>query len=331
MPRKIYKEFILKGVEIKESKLGMGMRRYCVFLCPHCQDEIDVSEASVVHKKGGACSAHLSVCSVFKSKQNIESTENASTQPPNISELTEELRLLRKERDEDRTKFAEEREASKRRHEEEREASKRRHEELMSQLTAQKQQLTEVQTQLPYKRKCLTDVREWGELNEPDNTLVPQLTLRENSLLQPLRGEILLLKQKNMLLTERAPNALVRQAAEAEERARKAQKDFAEYKELTDRQVHECYEKFKAKEKELQTEKQKSELYMSKYKEAKKQRHTLPQQLLIESEHARKYSMVAFHPDKQPNTLTDRAKEWSDSLYKQASSVHETRSSGTHP
>ena len=65
-----------------------------------------------------------------------------------------------------------------------------RHDEVMAQLTLVRTQLSDVETQLSDTRQCLTDVREWGRLKEPDNTLVPQLTCREATLVEVDRDPI---------------------------------------------------------------------------------------------------------------------------------------------
>ena len=50
----------------------------------------------------------------------------------------------------------------------------------------------------------------------------------------------------------------------------------------------------------------------------------LPPALLAESRHARKYCLIAFHPDKQPS---DHASRLAAPLYNQASAAEPSRSS----
>ena len=61
-------------------------------------------------------------------------------------------------------------------------------------------QLAEVQMQLSYKERCLSDVREWGQLKEPDETLVGQLVIRERSLCDSQDKKYEALQQKHSLL-----------------------------------------------------------------------------------------------------------------------------------
>ena len=126
---------------------------YAVFMCPHCDEEVDVPEEGVTNQKGNACKAHLAVCPKF------------SPPAPTALAVPDE--------------------------------SKRRHEELMEELrqvrgelTDVKGELIDVRGQLSDKRQCLTDVREWGQLKEPDNTLVPQLTFREANMVAAHNAEV---------------------------------------------------------------------------------------------------------------------------------------------
>ena len=80
--------------------------------------------------------------------------------------------------------------------------------------------------QLRDKRQCLTDVREWGQLKEPDNTLVPQLTCREEAMVASYQTENARLKAELEVLRaaakDKAPATLVARAAEAEAKMAKA-------------------------------------------------------------------------------------------------------------
>jgi hypothetical protein len=154
-------------------------------------------------------------------------------------------------------------------------------------------------------------VREWGQLKEPDNTLVPQLTYRELQLVEPLKSEIRVLQQQNALLDGRSPQALVVRAVEAEERANRLERQFKQL-EAKYRNVRDDHHSLKEEVEELRVS-----------------RPTicfkLPPVLLKGSDHARKHCMVAFHPDKQPCETT---KELATVLFKQASAAQEKRSAG---
>ena len=280
-----------------------------------------MTEKSVAHKKGNACAIHLASCPVYNAKPAEEATPTPAVTTAIVSSvengIAAELKLLREAREADRIKHEEERESDRIKNEEERQAAKRRHDELMAeltrtrsqltgvqgQLTGTEAQLTDVQAQLSDKRQCLTDVREWGKLKEPDNTLVPQLTCREMQLVEPLKNEIRLLQQQIVLLSEEAPASLVQRAAEAEGRARKLEREnfdlAAKFRQMRD---------------------------LANQRSKTVTRHKLPPKLLAESEHARKYSLIAFHPDKQPNEFS---KQLAAALFKQASAAVPERSTGT--
>ena len=205
------------------------------------------------------------------------------------------------------------------RNEAERKEAKQRHDQLISQLTERSEQLsgiqdqlTDVQQQLSDKRQCLADVREWASLKEPDSTLVPQLACREMKLLGPLKSEVETLKTVNSVLNERSPVALMQRAIEAENRAQKAEsallleKQRAQKLNVASRDARETIEDLR------------EQLQCSSVSEH------LPPALLAESRHARKYCLIAFHPDKQPS---DHASRLAAPLYNQASAAEPSRSS----
>ena len=251
-----------------------------------------------------------------------------------------------REKYEEREAKYEEREAK---HEQEREAAKRRHEELMaeltgarseltdarSQLTDVQSQLTDVECQLCDKRQCLTDVREWGNLKEPDNTLVPQLTLRERELLAPKDQRIQLLEQEQQLLrqqvgekTRLASEATIKRAVQAEQRLLRSEEVARQLEQelLAERNEHQQTRE-RAKRQRLQDDINYAGL-QEKYSElARRSKGTtvyaLPSALLAESPHARKHAMVAFHPDKQP---TERSRRLAEPFFKQISAAQDARS-----
>ena len=319
----MYEKFAVSVERICNSKYANAngvyeTRKYVSLSCPHCDSTFaDIPAERVKTNKASACKAHLASCPVHNAKPTGEATPTPAATTAIVSSvengIAAELKLLREAREADRIKH-EELEAK---HEEERQAAKRRHDELMAeltgtrsqltdvqgQLTGTEAQLTDVQAQLSDKRQCLTDVREWGRLKEPDNTLVPQLTCREMQLVDPLKNEIRLLQQQVVLLSEEAPASLVQRAAEAEGRARKLEREnfdlAAKFRQMRD---------------------------LANQRSKTVTRHKLPPKLLAESEHARKYSLIAFHPDKQPNEFS---KQLAAALFKQASAAVPERSTGT--
>ena len=213
----MYTDFVHARTITREPKRktpGTGdVANYHCFVCPHCRCEVEVPELSVKQRKSTSCKAHLAVCPKYT--------------PPTLKEtdLATELRKAREA------------------HEAEREESKRRHEELMAQLSeangqlsavegqlsSVKGQLTDVEDQLRDKRQCLTDVREWGQLKEPDNSLVPQLTYRETALVGGRDAEIARLKAELEVMRaaakDKTPTAIANRAAEAEANATKVERE----------------------------------------------------------------------------------------------------------
>jgi len=249
MPPAAHAEFVHTKTVTKAAKRRVSGNEhtvYYVFSCPHCGDEVDVPENSVVHKKGNACKAHLLICPSY--------TPTA----PRETDLAAELRKAREA------------------HDVEKEESKRRHEELMAQLrdangqlssvegqlrdangqlssvegqlssvqgklSSVEGQLTDVEGQLRDKRQCLTDVREWGQLREPDNTLVPQLTCREQAMAATYQTEVSRLKAENEVLRaaakEKTPAMVVARAAEAETKMARADAKMAKADEEAEAKV----------------------------------------------------------------------------------------------
>jgi hypothetical protein len=298
---------------------------YTVFLCPHCDEELLVLKEIVGQCKARTCRAHLAVCPKYVPPPSTEVALPVSNGDP-APDLATELRKMREEREA-------EREAAKA----EREASKRRHEELMAELTGARSQLTErndqlegmrsqltdVQAQLTDKRRCLTDVREWGNLKEPDNTLVPQLSLRERELLAPREQRIALLEQQVNEKTKGASETAIKRALEAEHRWKSAEAELGAC-----RQELEELRQWSARQR--QQDGINYAALAEQYKElaSRKQRavHALPDALLAESPHARKHGMVAFHPDRQP---TAKARRLAQPLFQQISAAQGSRSAGT--
>jgi len=216
-------------------------RSYVSLTCPHCNVVFTrVPEERVTANKAGACKAHLAAC------------PNYTPPVPKETDLAAELRKAREAREADRLRHEAERmryEAEKARSEAE---AQRRHEELMGQLrdangqlssvegklsTVEGQlssvegQLTDVEGQLRFKRQCLTDVREWGHLREPDNTLVPQLTCREQVVAAAHQTEVSRMRAELEVLRaaakEKAPAAVVARALEADTRMARADAKMA--------------------------------------------------------------------------------------------------------
>ena len=236
----MYADFPLKRKEQKQAKVRSGLSglvTYSIFGCPHCWAELEVADNTASKKKSSACKGHLAVCPEY-------------TPPaPKETDLAAELRRAREaheaEREADRLRF----QAEKARSDAE---AQRRHEELMAQLrdangqlssvegqlssvqgklSSVEGQLTDVEGQLSLKRQCLTDVREWGQLREPDNTLVPQLTCREEAVAAAHQTEVSRLKAELEVLRaaakEKTPAAMVARANEADIKMAKAEAKHA--------------------------------------------------------------------------------------------------------
>ena len=232
-------------VQLPSPLSPYNVRSYVPISCPHCGETFkNIPEERVAANKAGVCKAHLAVCPEY------------TAQAPKETDLAAELRKAREahaaEREADRVRF----EAEKARSDAE---AQRRHEELMSQLrdangqlssvegqlrdangqlcsvqgklSSVEGQLTDVEGQLRDKRQCLTDVREWGQLREPDNTLVPQLTCREEAMAATYQTEVSRLKAELEVLRaaakEKAPATVVARAAEAETKMAKADAKMA--------------------------------------------------------------------------------------------------------
>jgi len=207
------------------------LKTYVLITCPHCKNPFaQIIKDLVASNKASKCKAHLAVCPEY-------------TPPaPKETDLAAELRRAREaheaEREADRLRY----EAEKARTEAE---AQRRHEELMAQLrdangqlssvecklSSVEGQLTDVEGQLSLKRQCLTDVREWGQLREPDNTLVPQLTCREEAVAAAHKTEVSRLRAELEVLRaaakEKTPAAMVARANEADIKMAKAEAKHA--------------------------------------------------------------------------------------------------------
>ena len=214
------------------------LKTYVLITCPHCKNPFaQIIKDLVASNKASKCKAHLAIC------------PNYTPPAPKETDLAAELRRAREAREEDRVRFEAQRETERVRYEAEKARTEteaqRRHDELMAQLrdangqlssvegqlSSVKGQLTDVEGQLSFKRQCLTDVREWGQLREPDNTLVPQLTCREQAVAAAHQTEVSRLKAENEVLRaaakEKTPAAMVARANEADIKMAKAEAKHA--------------------------------------------------------------------------------------------------------
>lgn len=307
-----YADFVeLEPIREQSRFASHGMREYTPIKCPHCEIVfVKVPTSSIKTNKAFKCMQHLTTCTVFNPPAATTEAQASVLE----GALAKELRILR-----------EEREVESARHDAEREVAEQRHDELMAELTGVRSQLsettaklTDVQAQLSHKRQCLTDVREWGKLAEPDNTLVPQLTYREMQLLLPFKSDVKVLKRENALLqstlNEKAPAALVKKAAEAYERVRKAE------------------EGQKEAESELVTRMRAAEATFDRLSAENALLKTRPPEIvyrlpkkLMRSAWVRKHAMVAFAPEKQTD---QELKNAAAALFQQVSEAQPDRSSG---
>ena len=221
-----YANFVEQDHVMEQSRFASaGVREYAPFRCPYCFCDAVKIPIEQLASKSSKCKAHLLICPAY-------------TPPaPKETDLAAELRRAREA------------------HEAEKEESKRRHDELMAQLrdangqlssvecklSSVEGQLTDVEGQLRDKRQCLTDVREWGQLREPDNTLVPQLTCREQAMAAAHQTENARLKAELEVLRaaakEKAPATVVARAAEAETKMAKADAKMARADEAAEAKV----------------------------------------------------------------------------------------------
>lgn len=215
---------------------------YVHLRCPYCSQVFnELTKDSVQTNKASTCKAHLLVCAAYTDTTNQdESTRWSLKHKRRTQELDvmyQSDRIAREEA-ERRLKEAERKLQEK----EETEArNDARHDEVMAQLTLVRTQLSDVETQLSDKRQCLTDVREWGRLKEPDNTLVPQLTCREATLVASheteasrLRAELEVLR---VAIKDKAPVSLVTRAAEAEDKYARLRREWEIFRETNERDV----------------------------------------------------------------------------------------------
>ena len=99
MPRRLYDDFVLKRVDIKPSKPGSGKtgdRKYAVFGCPHCGDEIEVVESLISNKKASVCGAHLQKCTVYKDFVAAKEPQSATVET--LSKDMQEIERRHEER-----------------------------------------------------------------------------------------------------------------------------------------------------------------------------------------------------------------------------------------
>ena len=234
----IYDDFLVSEVSSRPSKYANGSgqhteREYVGITCPNCHVRFaEIPADRVKTNKASACKSHLAVCPEY-------------TPPaPKETDLAAELRKAREAHEAERAE-------AQRRHEELMAQLRDANGQLSSvegqlrdangqlssvegqlrdangqlssvegQLSSVKGQLTDVEGQLSFKRQCLTDVREWGQLREPDNTLVPQLTCREQAVAAAHQTEVSRLKAENEVLRaaakEKTPAAMVARANEAD-------------------------------------------------------------------------------------------------------------------
>jgi len=229
--RRLYDEFKEEDqVELPSKQKPYDTRIYVPITCPHCKLTFaNILKDHLASNKSTKCKAHLAVCPEY------------TAPAPRETDLAAELRRAREA-------HAAEREEDRLRYEAEGEESRRRHDELMAQLrdangqlSSVKGQLTDVEGQLRDKRQCLTDVREWGRLREPDNTLVPQLTCREQAMAAAHQTENARIKAELEVLRaaakEKAPATVVARAAEAETKMAKADAKMARADEQAEAKV----------------------------------------------------------------------------------------------
>ena len=261
--RRLYDDFVEGApVELASRQKPYTVKTYVTLTCPHCGKIFgQVLQELLASNKSSKCKAHLAVCPEY-------------TPPvPKETDLAAELRRAREAREADRVRYEAEREAERVRYEAEKARTEaeaqRRHEELMGQLrdangqlssvegqlrdangqlcsvqgklSSVEGQLTDVEGQLSFKRQCLTDVREWGQLREPDNTLVPQLTCREQAMASTYQTEVSRIRAENEVLRaaakEKAPATVVARAAEAETKMAKADAKMARADEAAEAKV----------------------------------------------------------------------------------------------
>lgn len=218
---------------------------YVKLRCPHCNAEFaELTKESLHTNKATTCKSHLLVCGSYSDTNDTEEALKLQLKYQKQArelEITHQMEKKAREQAERQLAEAERKLTEK----EETEArNDARHDEVMAQLTLVRGQLSDVETQLSDKRQCLTDVREWGRLKEPDNTLVPQLTCREATLVASheteasrLRAELEVLRAA---VKDKAPVALVTRAAEAEDKLARLQRDWEAFREDSERTVTEA-------------------------------------------------------------------------------------------
>lgn len=166
----------------------------------------------------------------------------------------------------------------------------------MAQLTFVREQLSDVETQLSDKRQCLTDVREWGCLKEPDNTLVPQLTCREATLVASHQAETGRIRAENEVLRsalkDKSPTALITRTAEAEERYTRLKREWETFIESKQREVDESV----------------------RLNEQARSQHVSAKLAYTERMRSMKRKFqAAVHPDRAP----EEVKEWATRIFQQ--------------
>lgn len=186
---------------------------YVPIVCPHCRVIfVHIPRQHILSSKASKCKAHISVCPVYTQLCPLALDARKET---DVAEL------LRNQAE----RHASQRDSDQAQNEE-------RHAEMMAELRDLKEQLS-------HKRQCLTDVREWGRLKEPDNTLVPQLTCREATLVASHQAEASRLRAElevlRIAVKDKAPAALVTRAAEAETKLSRLQKEWDAFREENNR------------------------------------------------------------------------------------------------
>lgn len=218
---------------------------YVTLRCPHCNAIFaELTNESLHTNKASTCKAHLLVCGSYSDTNDAEEALKCQLKYQKQAREFEATHQAEKKAREQAERQLAETERKLREKEETEARNDARHDEVMAQLTLVRGQLSDVETQLSDKRQCLTDVREWGRLKEPDNTLVPQLTYREATLVASheteasrLRAELGVLRAA---VKDKAPVALVTRAAEAEEKFARLQRDWEAFRENSERTVTEA-------------------------------------------------------------------------------------------
>lgn len=186
------------------------------------------------------------------------------------------------------------------------------------------QRHSQLMEELQYNRRCLLEVREWGQLTPPDNTLVQQLQLRDKRLLANKEQEITALQTRFEIASaeindkttavaramhadaERnaAKEALNKSRKDAESAFDQQARQHTSQLAIKDRLLSEKDRRIAEKERRLAEKKRRVEelestveLLSDDLRVARAQSGAvLPKLLMKESSHARKHAKIAFHP-----------------------------------